>query len=110
MDRTQVCSRCARVIPPRGAAVPRFCPVCGADLPLAQAAQRGLERPRVPLFAILALVLGLASLMFMRSGIPFGIFAIALGTSARAQIHGSRGRLAGGCLSLAGIILGIIAT
>jgi hypothetical protein len=110
MDRTQVCSRCARVVPPRGAAVPRYCPVCGAQLPLATAAQRSAPRPRVPVMAVVSLLLGLASLLFIRSGIPVGIFAIALGSSTRAQIRGSGGRLVGAGLTLAGIILGIITT
>lgn len=113
MDHSQVCRRCTRIVPPRGQALPRFCPTCGAALPVAELAAAPhppTVRPRVPVAALLALGLGLASLLLLRSGIPIGIFAIAFGVSARGQINAANGRLTGGGIALAALILGIVST
>jgi len=102
------CGNCGEVVTPRGGLTPKFCARCGARLaPTGAAVPSPVSLPRETSTAgVSALVLGLVSLFAPCA--PIGLAAIVVGTYARIQINGSNGRLNGGGMALAGIILGII--
>ncbi|MBU0640663.1 MAG: DUF4190 domain-containing protein [Planctomycetes bacterium] len=107
---SRTCSRCGRIIEPRGGAAPRFCAVCGAEV--SQEPSPAPDQPdSAPLppsrTAIASLAVGLLSLVVVGK-LPLGILAVVLGIAARRRIRDSDGQLGGSGLALAGIILGVI--
>lgn len=106
---TVECPRCRHTVRPRGGVPPHFCAVCGQRLASAPAEVEYAPRPRgsTPPAATAALLLGLCSLIPI-CGLPLGVLAIVLGTSARRQIERSAGQLGGEGLATAGLTLGII--
>jgi hypothetical protein len=108
--QSRACANCGCVTTPRGGLPPSFCARCGARLPFAEPpyASQGSPplRPGASSRAIIALVLGIASLVLLPPII--GIVAILVGNSALNQIRLSGGRLGGRGLAIAGIVLGCI--
>jgi hypothetical protein len=108
---TRQCDNCGELLTPRGGLPPRFCPRCGCRLPpVAEAPYK-----RAPAAAegtcssaIAALVLGILGIPM--GCVPLGLLAVFLGVYARGKIEESGGRLSGGGMATAGIVLGVISS
>lgn len=101
------CSHCGTVNTPDAG----YCVKCGQPLPAAAsvvaAAAAGAPRPaggaQTNSLAVASLLVGLLAL-----APPCAILAVVFGHIARSQIRKSEGRMKGGGLALAGLILGYL--
>jgi hypothetical protein len=98
------------VLAPRDGLPLHFCPRCGRR---AEGVPAPAPRPvtvaseGISGWGIAALVVGIVGLL-TPCGIPVGLAAIFMGVHARMKIEASRGRLGGGGMATAGIVLGAI--
>lgn len=109
------CENCTRIIGPRGVPPPRYCAVCGADLPdrefdgsFAESGEHAgaghvYEGPSTSGLAMASVVAG--NLGFCTFGVS-GLLGIVLGVAAHHAIERSNGRLQGRGIATIGIVLG----